>query len=401
MNAGELNLLVVEDDDFQRQMVVSMLHTLGATSVSDASDGSQAIEMIREAKSGAADIVLCDLNMPEMDGLEFLRHLGQEHHNVAIIIVSALSSKLLLSAGMMAKMHGVKLLGVIEKPILFGQLRELLDKYERTENKWLQSVATVDVMLEEILYGIQAGQFEPYFQPKVDLKTGRVVGAEALARWLHPEKGVIGPNVFIPMLEQSGNICDLTFMMLEKSAAACRSMHDIGYPISISVNLSQVSLNDSKLTDRITRVVGKSGVDPQYIVLEVTESAAMTDMAHSLENLARLCMKGFQLSIDDYGTGYSSLQQLTRIPFSELKIDQSFVKDFADTEALRIVVESSIVMARKLEIKSIAEGVESQRDWDMLKRLGCDMVQGYFVAKPLSMADFAEFCKTGPTDNLL
>lgn len=401
MNTSELNLLVVDDDDFQRQMVVNMLHTLGATSVSDASDGRQAIEMIREAKCGAADIVLCDLNMPEMDGLEFLRHLGQEHHNVAIIIVSALGGKLLLSAGKMAKMHGIKLLGVVEKPILLGQLEELLAKYERTENKWLQSVATVDVMLEEILYGIQDGQFEPYFQPKVDLKTGRVVGAEALARWLHPEKGIIGPNVFIPPLEQSGNIGGLTFQMLEKSAAACRALHDMGYPISISVNLSQVSLDDIELTDKIGRIVGKAGIDPQYIVLEVTESAAMTDMSHALENLARLCMKGFLLSIDDYGTGYSSLQQLMRIPFSELKIDQSFVKDFPDTEALRIVVESSIDMAHKLEIKSIAEGVESQREWDMLMRLGCDMAQGYFVAKPMNMATFVDFCKKAPSGKLL
>lgn len=401
MNASELNLLVVDDDDFQRQMIVNMLHTLGATSVSDASDGRQAIEMIREAKGGVADIVLCDLNMPEMDGLEFLRHLGEEGHNVAIIIVSALGGKLLLSAGKMAKMHGIKLLGVIEKPILLGQLESLLAQYERTENKWLQSVATVDVMLEEVLYGIQAGQFEPYFQPKVDLKTGRVVGAEALARWLHPEKGVIGPNVFIPKLEQSGNIGDLTFQMLEKSAMACRSLHEEGCPISISVNLSQVSLDDADLADKVTRIIGKVGIDPQYIVLEVTESAAMNDMAHSLENLARLCMKGFPLSIDDYGTGYSSLQQLMRIPFSELKIDQSFVKDFSDSDALRIVVESSIEMARKLEIKSIAEGVESQREWDMLKRLGCDMVQGYFVAKPMDMATFFKFCKAAPSGKQL
>ena len=398
MNASELTLLVVDDDDFQRQMVVNMLHTLGATAVFDAGDGRQAIEMIREAKCGKADIVLCDLNMPEMDGLEFLRHLGQEHHNVAIIIVSALGGKLLLSAGKMAKMHGIKLLGVVEKPILLGQLKELLAKYERTENKWLQSVASVDVMLEDILYGIQAGQFEPYFQPKVDMKTGQVVGAEALARWRHPEKGVIGPGVFIPILEQSGNIDDLTFQMLEKSALMCRKMHDMGCRISVSVNLSQASLDDAELTDKITRVVARADIEPQYIVLEVTESVATTNMAHALENLARLCMKGFLLSIDDYGTGYSSLQQLTRIPFSELKIDQSFVKDFADSEALRIVVESSIDMARKLEIKSIAEGVESQHDWDMLRRLGCDMVQGYFVAKPMDASAFIEFCKSNRSD---
>ncbi|WP_297463451.1 EAL domain-containing protein, partial [Ferrovum sp.] len=133
--------------------------------------------------------------------------------------------------------------------------------------------------------------------------------------------------------------------------------------------------------------------DTRYIVLEITESAAMTDAAHALENLARLCMKGFILSIDDYGTGYSSMQQLTRIPFGELKIDQSFVKDFSANQTLRIAVESSIDMAHKLKIKCVAEGVETQQDWDMLKNMGCDTAQGYFIAKPMDLAAFIEFCE--------
>ncbi len=392
MKANEPNLLVVEDDDFQRGMVVKMLRSLGATSICDAGDGKQALEMIRGANSKPVDIALCDLNMPEMDGLEFLRHLGQEHHNVAIIIISALDHKLLTSVVRMTKMYGLKLLGAIEKPIKQGQLKEMLSKYEHSENKWQQPISTESFTLEEILQGIRAKQFEPFFQPKVDLKTGRLVGAEALARWLHPKQGVISPNAFIQLLEQSGNIDELTFLMLEKAAAACRSFHDRGYPLSISVNLSLASLDDSALADKITQVVRNAGLDPRHIIFEITESAAMTDVAHALENLARLCMNGFVLSIDDYGTGYSSLQQLTRIAFSELKIDQSFVRDFADNEALRIVVESSIDMAHKLRVKSVAEGVETQQDWDTLKSVGCDTAQGYFIAKPMNLVSFVEFC---------
>ncbi|HEY3328254.1 MAG TPA: EAL domain-containing protein [Novimethylophilus sp.] len=391
MKINELNLLVVEDDDFQRQMVVNMLRSLGVASISDAGNGRQALEIIRGANSRPVDVVLCDLNMPEMDGMECLRHLGQERHNVAIIITSVLDSKLLASVGRMAKLYGIKLLGTIEKPIMLVHLKELLSKHGHSENKWDQPVDEKPFTLVEILQGIRANQFVAFFQPKADLKTGRIVGAEALARWIHPEHGVVSPYAFIPPLEQSGNIDALTFLMLEQSASACRLLLDRGYILTISVNLSLVSLGDSTLADKITQVVRNAGIDPQYIVLEITESAAMTNVAQALENLARLCMNGFALSIDDYGTGYSSMQQLTRIAFSELKIDQSFVKDFADNEALSIVVESSIDMAHKLRIKSIAEGVETQQDWDRLKSLGCDMGQGYFIAKPMDVTAFHDF----------
>ncbi len=220
------------------------------------------------------------------------------------------------------------------------------------------------------MHGIRADQFEPFFQPKVDMKTGRLIGAEALARWIHPDHGVIGPYAFIPPLEQAGNINDLTFRILRKSIAAIRTFHDKGLLLTVSVNLSLVSLDDTALADKITRAVLDAGVEPQYIVLEITESAAMTNVAPALENLARLCMNGFALSIDDYGKGASNLQQLTRI-----------------------VVKSSVDMARKLSVRSVAEGVETQRDWDALKAVGCDSVQGYFIAKPMDEKKFGDFAE--------
>lgn len=395
MRISELNVLVVEDDDFQRQTLANMLRSLGVTSIFGASNGRHALEIIHSNDSlKSIDVALCDLNMPEMDGMEFLRHLGQEHRNIAIIITSALDGKLLASVGKMTRMHGIQLLGAIEKPIMLIHLKELLSKYDNSVKKDSKTISPMNFSLEEILNGIHGNQFVPFFQPKVDLKTGRIVGAEALARWNHPEHGVVAPDAFISPLERSGNIDDLTFMMLEKSAAECRSLHDKGHLLTVSVNLSLVSLNDSALADRITHTVRKLGIEPQYVVLEITESSAMTDAAIALENLARLCMNGFSLSIDDYGTGYSSLQQLTRIAFSELKIDKSFVTDFADNDALRIVVESSIDMAHKLRVKSVAEGVETQQDWEMLSGIGCDTVQGYFISRPLDAKSFHDFVAT-------
>ncbi len=393
MKISELNILVVEDDDFQRQMIIRLLRLLGVISIYDSSDGKQALEFIRGANFGQVHVALCDLNMPEMDGLEFMRHLSHELHDVAIIIISSMDNKLLASAGTMARMYGIKLLGMVEKPVSKAHLEEMLSKHEYTKNIQKKIAGAAHFTLEEILHGISAKQFEPFYQPKLDMKNDCVIGAEALARWNHPEHGVITPYAFIPQLEKSGNIDDLTFLMLEKSASACHSLHERGHKINISVNLSLVSLDDVLLADRITQTVKNAGIDPGYITLEITESAAMTDVAHALENLTRLCMNGFKLSIDDYGTGYSSMQQLTRIPFAELKIDQSFVKDVSDNNALRIVVESSIDMAHKLRVKSVAEGIETQRDWDTLKSMGCDTAQGYFIAKPMNLSSFVEFCE--------
>lgn len=390
MKIDELNILVVEDDDFQREMLVNLFRSLGVRSISGATNGKQALEVLRRPGSGMFDIVMCDLNMPQMDGMEFLRHMGEARYNSAVIINSAMDGKLLSSVGKMSRMYGIRLLGTIEKPVLLTKLREILSKHGEAAEKFSKA-AHNSYTLDEILTGIRASQLEPYFQPKVDLKSGKITGAEALVRWMHPEHGVIGPDAFIPTLEKNGKIDELTFFMLERSAAACRSLHERGHLLTISVNLSLTSLDDTELADRVHDIVRSAGVDPQYIVLEITESAAMTTIAPALENLARLCMNGFSLSIDDYGTGYSSLQQLTRIAFNELKIDQSFVRDLADNESSRIVVESSIDMARKLQVKSVAEGVETQQDWDMLKRIGCNTVQGYLIARPMNIAAFGEF----------
>lgn len=392
-NIDKLNLCVMEDDEFQRKMLIKMLQTLGVTSIREGSDGRQMLKIVHSEKV-KPDIVLCDLNMPKMDGLEFLRRLGGAYQNIAVIIISSLDSKLLVAAGKIAKMHGIQLLGAVEKPIMLTQLKTLLSKFEHIENPKTSNItAERHFTLEEILTGIHAKQFVPFFQAKVDLKSSRLVGAEALARWIHPKHGIVSPYAFIPILENSNNIDELTFHMLEQSAAACRIFHDNGHFISVSVNISLASLGDQDLAEKITNIVKKSGLENRYIVLEITESAAMTDIANAMENLTRLRMNGFSLSIDDYGTGYSSMQQLTRIPFNELKIDQSFVQDFADNEALRIVVESSIHMAHKLRVKSVAEGVETQQDWDMLKSMKCDIVQGYFISRPIDLAAFKDFIK--------
>lgn len=391
--ANDLTLLIVEDHDFQRRTVARMLRSLGAREVLEAGDGRQALALVRGAVQ--VDIVVCDLDMPEMDGMEFIRHLGQSELTVSVIISSAQDRALLDSVEKMARAYDVRLLGVIEKPITLDQLGNLIARHKPPKPQPKQPPAgTPGFSLEQILRGLQRNEFEPFFQPKVNFATGRIVGAEALARWRHPEHGLVAPYAFIAPLEQSNNINELTFLMLERAAQACRRWREDDLEWTVSVNLSLVSLADTTLADRITAIVRSAGLDPRHMVLEITETAAMSDIAPALENLTRLRMHGFGLSIDDYGTGYASMQQLARIPFTELKIDQGFVRGFAASNATRAIVESSVEMARRLGIKSVAEGVETQADWEAMKAAGCDVAQGYFIARPLDESSFLEFCAT-------
>ena len=388
-----LRVLVAEDQNFQRKAMVHMLNSMGIEGVLQAGNGKQALEILQREQARLPDIVLSDLDMPEMDGMEFIRHLAKRHPDIPIIIMSSMDCAMITSVEKMARSYGSKVLGVVDKLLFLEQVKKLLALHQPAKNRTAQTSAlAASFTLEEILQAIREKQIEPFLQPKVELRTGRLIGAEALARWIHPEQGVIGPYAFIPLLEQSGNIEELTFLMLEKTVRASLLLQDKGHALAISVNLSLSSLGDTTLAERITQLVRESGVDPHHIILEVTESAAMTNIAHALENLARLRMYGFSLSIDDYGTGFSSMQQLTRVPFSELKIDRSFVSDCVTNRSSRVIVESSIDMARKLCVKSVAEGVETQEEWDMLKSINCDVVQGYFIAKPMDIAAFLDFC---------
>ncbi len=384
---NNLIVLVVEDDDFQRLTLVQMLRVLGVQEVLEAGDGQQALALL-SSLSPLISVVICDLEMPNMDGMELLRHAGQAHNPASVIISSSKDQSLLDSVGVMARAYGINLLGVIKKPATLKNLGSLLDRHVPLKRK---DVNALKFTLSEVLQGVSDKQFEPFFQPKLDSKTEKLLGAEVLARWYHPEHGLVYPYAFIPQLEKDDHIIGLTMLLLEKAAAACRTWRERGLDLTVSVNISLASLNDTSIANQITDVVRLAGLDPRHMILEITETMIMQEVGPALENLARLRMRGFGLSVDDYGTGYSGLQQLMRVPFTELKIDQGFVTDCSTNAASRTVVESSIAMARRLGLKTVAEGVEGQAEWDILKAAGCDMVQGYFIAKPMDNLMFLNF----------
>lgn len=391
---SELRVLIVDDHHFLRTAVQRMLNSLGVLHVLQANDGERALDILQGEEAQLVDVVLCDLDMLGMDGMEFLRHLANTHTPpLSIIIMSGLDGALVSSVEKMATGYGLRLLSAVEKPLSLTKLESALARHFQPDEH--QPMCPLHVFdLEAILEGVRSKQFEPFYQPKLDFRTGRIIGAEALARWRHPQHGLLEPRDFIHLLEATQNIDTLTFLMLEETSVAAHLLQELGHNVVLSINLSLISLTDPTLADRITESVRSAGVEPRQIILEITEAASMTEAAQALENLARLRMRGFGLSIDDYGTGYSSMQQLTRIPFSELKVDASFIKNVSTDKSLRIIVESSIEMARKLQVKSVAEGVESQADWDALQAMGCDAAQGYFIAKPMDLTALLEFCAT-------
>lgn len=393
--ANGLTVMVVEDHDFQRQNLIRTLQKLCFDEILQASHGLEALAVMKQRQN--IDVIVCDLDMPQMDGIEFIRHLSDLGRPTSVIISSAKEHSLITSVEKMARAYGVRLLGIIEKPVNREEIKNLIIKHQSIKPRSINS-SQHQFTLEEILEGLRQDQFLPYYQPKVNFNDGHICGAEALARWQHPSFGVVGPGAFIPALEESGNIDLLTMEMIRKGLKACKSWLDQGETFTVSINLSLAGLDDPEVVKKITSIADDIGCSPQNVMLEITESAAMTESATALEILARLRMRGFGLSVDDYGTGFSSLKQLTRVPFSELKIDQSFVTGSSKDHSLTTIIESSINLAKGLDLISVAEGIEDQAEWDLLKSLGCDVAQGYFISRPVSGEDFMELVKLNQFD---
>ncbi len=393
MKSKELNFLVVEDNEFQRELLISVLKSMGARNVWSASDGAKALDIVLKAKP-MVDVVVTDLAMPTMDGLELVRRAGEGGYSGSVLITSALDSPLLAAAEAMSKAYGVNLLGAVSKPVTRQVLEAALVRHGAPEPKLhVPASARTSFTPDEILEALARDEFEPFFQPKVELASRKVIGAEALARWRHPERGIALPGTFVKVLEDAGRIDDLMWVMLRKAIVFCGTLNSSGMKTTVAVNLSLKSLSNPELAGRIAAMVERHNLDPSRVCLELTESAATTNLGAALENLTRLRMVGFGLSIDDFGTGYSSMQQLTRIPFTELKIDRSFVTNSATHETSRVMLTSCLQIARQLKLKAVAEGVETHEEWNLLQELGCDLAQGYFIARPMDAKTYVEWIR--------
>jgi len=328
--------------------------------------------------------------MPQMDGIEVVRHLAERDYPGSLILVSGEDERMLQAADRLVQAHHMNLLGHLKKPATTVDFSVLLAQWHP---------ATKDVVRApkkrysagRVRAAIENGELVNYYQPKVTVENGKVNGVETLVRWNHPQDGMVFPDQFITVAEENGLIGDLTCTVLKAALADAKVWMDAGLNLRVAVNLSMNDLADLDFANFASEEAEKSGVPPSSIMLEVTESRLMHQFTTVLDVLTRLRLKRFGLSIDDFGTGHSSLAQLRDLPFDELKIDQSFTRRAWQDDQLRAIFEGSLGIAQQLGMKAVAEGVEDHDDWTFLRKSGCHTAQGYFIARPMPAANLPDW----------
>jgi EAL domain-containing protein (putative c-di-GMP-specific phosphodiesterase class I)/CheY-like chemotaxis protein len=381
LSGCQSNILVVDDDQFSLKMHAHLLEQIGRDSVLCFESAVKALKFV-DSNPHSLDLILLDVNMPEMDGIEFVRHLVTRGFRGGIALVSGESDRLVHSIETLGREHGLTILDRAAKPLAEASLQALLEQWEDTR-AGSQPTASLAYEAEDLREAIKCGDLVNYYQPQVALKDGAFLGVETLVRWHHPEDGVIPPAAFIGLAEEAGLIDDLARDVLTGSLQAARLWGAIGLQPKIAINLSAENLRDPLLTDYIASACLASELEPGRLVMEVTEGCLYRDRVAALDILARLGLKRFGLSIDDFGTGHSSLAQLQDVSFSELKIDCRFVHGAASDATRRAILEASLELAINLDMNTVAEGVENEEDWDFLRKSRCHIAQGYFVGRPM------------------
>ncbi|MCC4621688.1 EAL domain-containing protein [Xanthomonas cassavae CFBP 4642] len=381
-------VLVVDDSVVQREHAMALCRQLGANAVDGAADGHAALDWL--SRASAPSLLLLDLEMPGMDGVQLLDALARGQYTVPVVVVSQRGGALIDAVMQLSRSAGVRVLGGIEKPMNLPDLAAVLE-CEPAPNSAApaaRSAAISPLMssggaaASRLDRAMRRGEIRVAYQPKLDLKDSRLRGVEALARWRRPQGDMIGPDRFIPLAEREGLIHALTQQVIDKAIAQLVNWRAEGFELSLALNLSPRLLGEEDFLEQLCAKLSDNSLSPADLVLELTESA-IVEPANALSMLARLRLHGFGLSIDDYGTGFSSLQRLASIPFTELKLDRSFVQAAHRSRSQRTVLESTLELAHRLELSAVAEGVETPDDWRLLRELGCDLAQGYLMGSPM------------------
>jgi EAL domain-containing protein (putative c-di-GMP-specific phosphodiesterase class I)/ActR/RegA family two-component response regulator len=343
-------------------------------------NGAEALKKLRRER---ADVVLIDLEMPVMDGVEFIGYLAKEELAKAVIILSGKHPSLIASVGVMAEAEGLEVLGCLQKPITEKLLNQCLEHFGSSQQA-ATAVQAHKFSGQDLADGINGRQFLLHYQPKITVSGLILKGVEGLARWQHPQHGLLAAGHFIGHAEKKHYIDALTVNLFDLALEQKKLWAERGFNLGVSFNLSPLSLHNTSFTDWIFDHVQVYGVPPEQITFEITENILLGDLAKSIQTLARLRLRGFNISIDDYGTGFANAEQLSRIPATELKLDRSMVNGAAKKTQQAKILESTVKLATDLDLLTVAEGVETQEDFVLLRDFGVDQVQGYLFARPMA-----------------
>lgn len=383
-------LLIVDDEAAIRFQFRGIAEALGYE-VAEASDARQFDQVYAAFHP---DLIVLDLGMPGTDGVELLRRLAADHAQCGVILISGRDKKVVVTAERLGRSLNLRMRPSLQKPIPRARLEQALREASESAEKTHTSRGdpkTALITREELLAGIEGGQLTPYFQPKVDLQAAHgfpIIGAEALARWNHPERGLVPPDRFVPLAEKTGLIGRLTEAMFNAIITHIQSWAKAGIALPISLNLSPRQLTDLSLPDAISDRLRQVGIDPSLLIIEVTEQATMADIDVATDILTRLRLKEIQVSLDDFGAGYSSLVEIYRLPLSEIKFDRSLVKDLDHDADARTVVRALTQLANALDLTVCVEGAETAETAAFLKASGCHRAQGFYFSHPLTPTQF-------------
>jgi EAL domain-containing protein (putative c-di-GMP-specific phosphodiesterase class I)/ActR/RegA family two-component response regulator len=375
-------ILLVDDDAFMLGLQARMLRSMGYRQVDAFGNAQTALTALQDG-SRDSDVIVCDLNMPGMDGVEFLQALNARGRVVGVILLSGEGARIMHTVQKLLGGGCLTVLGSLEKPAQPESLRALLDGWRPADAEPAARPVMAGVTGAEIHRANLNREWVLHFQPKVHLLTGALTGVEALVRWNHPERGLLFPDSFIATAEECGAIDALTDRVLQGAIEQLARWSAEGLKLQIAVNVSMDNLRAPGFARHVGALARDAGVSPQDVTLEITESRAMSPSPAPLESLVRLRLQRFKLSIDDFGTGHSSLAQLRDVPFTELKVDRGFVHGALRNQIIRPMLEGSIGIAKRLGMVSVAEGVETEEDWRLLREIDCDIAQGYFIGRPM------------------
>ncbi|PSM12579.1 EAL domain-containing response regulator [Stenotrophomonas maltophilia] len=382
-------ILILEDQPFQRGYLANLFGSRRGVQVDACEDVEAAIAL---CACQSYDLVVSDLLMPGQDGIQFIQALAAQPRPPRLAVASAASRRMMTSARLMAESLGLEVIGLLPKPVAATDVEALFDALAQARPSVDAAPAHAATLPEpdaqQLRQAMADGGLTAWFQPKKSLQTGRVVAAEALVRWRHPQLGTLAAGSFLPAMCRHGLEGELLRMMLKASIKAQARWRKQGFRVPVSINLPPHLLEQSDLPDELLAMTLALGGTPGELCFELMENSTTRHVSDFYAGACRLRMKGFGLAQDDFGQGLSSVHNLVNTPFTEVKIDRALVSGCARDPALHLTLSTIIALANQLGLTIVAEGVESDADLAALRQLGCSQVQGFLISQALPSDEF-------------